>query len=442
MVTRRRQPAGSSVMVGKTWMSWRVTCPGTTGCADAWVKGWTGRSTAPEDVVQVLVASSARMRPQQRARRHGHAVARGRDGLDGGRQLGVGCGRRHVHGRVDRAGQHLRRGERRRGVDQRSRPGPQRHVVEVAGIVRVAADWNPSASAPAPHWSVWMSHGLVAPVQSTVSDPVPDVGADRRQRAVVLRERIAPAAARHRSSTRSAWRRAAATAPRRPSFPCPPELLDVEVQRRRRRGQRRLLAQQPGVEPLELERRDVDARPGRHVLPRAHEQLVARRDRLVRASWPRTAAARRRGSAGRRSSAARPTRRGRSNRRPGRPGCGRRQRPTGPAPGCAPPSSCRRTPAAPWPVSTARTSFRNVDQHRAVRGHVGRQARQPDAPGAACCRSPRPRPAAASAGLVRLSPDNKRDVGGVELRVGDAALCHGVGVEVVARDDREHRLDR
>src|SRR5580692_2249604 len=63
MVTRSRQPAGISVMVGKTWMSWRVTCPGTTGCADAWVKGWTGRSTAPEDVVQVLVASSARIDP-------------------------------------------------------------------------------------------------------------------------------------------------------------------------------------------------------------------------------------------------------------------------------------------------------------------------------------------------------------------------------------------
>ena len=63
IVTRRRQPAGSSVMVGKTAMSSRVTWPATTGCWDAWVRGWTGRSSVPPGAVQVRPVSRARWEP-------------------------------------------------------------------------------------------------------------------------------------------------------------------------------------------------------------------------------------------------------------------------------------------------------------------------------------------------------------------------------------------
>ena len=62
-VTRRRQPAGSSVIVGYTWMSSRVTWPGTTAACDEDVNGCTGNSTAPDDVVHVCVVSSARSDP-------------------------------------------------------------------------------------------------------------------------------------------------------------------------------------------------------------------------------------------------------------------------------------------------------------------------------------------------------------------------------------------
>ena len=63
MVTRRRQPVGSSAMVGKIAMSCRVTWPGTMGCDDACVKGCTGSNVAPEDVVQVRLGSKARWSP-------------------------------------------------------------------------------------------------------------------------------------------------------------------------------------------------------------------------------------------------------------------------------------------------------------------------------------------------------------------------------------------
>ncbi len=46
-------------------------------------------------------------------------------------------------------------------------------------------------------------------------------------------------------------------------------------------GERRLLTEEPGVEPLELDLCEVDAGAGGEVHPRAHEQLVARCDPLV-----------------------------------------------------------------------------------------------------------------------------------------------------------------
>ena len=63
MVTRRRQPVGSSAMVGKTAMSCRVTWPGTIGCCDACVSGCTGSRIAPDDVVHVRLGSRARWSP-------------------------------------------------------------------------------------------------------------------------------------------------------------------------------------------------------------------------------------------------------------------------------------------------------------------------------------------------------------------------------------------
>ncbi len=64
MVTRRRQPAGNSVMVGKIWMSSRVTWPGTTGCAATAGQGMDRQQREPvPDVVHVCVLSSARFDP-------------------------------------------------------------------------------------------------------------------------------------------------------------------------------------------------------------------------------------------------------------------------------------------------------------------------------------------------------------------------------------------
>src|ERR1700722_13580694 len=178
-VTRRRQPAGTSVMVGYTAMSWRVSWPGTTAAADCWVRGWTGSSTAPDAVVHVRVGSVARSEPSRAPEDMGKLVPLGATA-----STVAASSVSEVFAftyTVASIGPATTSGAAN-GVDVYTNdPGPAPSVTSLRSHGSLEpSDWKPRASAPAPHWSVWMSHGLDTPVQSTRSDlePEPEPGPD------------------------------------------------------------------------------------------------------------------------------------------------------------------------------------------------------------------------------------------------------------------------
>ena len=265
-------------------MSWRVTWPGTTGCCDAWVNGWTGSSTAPLGVVHVLRrVERPHATPAARPTTSAGCRRRGRDGLDGGRQLGVGRVRRHVDRRVDRARHHLGRGEGRRGVDQRSGPGPQRHVVEVAGVVRAEGLESQARARRRPTGPSGCRTGSTRRSRATGVR----AGRRRRRRSWSGRRRSArprrSRCARRRSSRTSAWSFGQRPAGRRRPSP----VSGPELRMSRCNGvvvvDSGVCSPSSHVSNHSSSRAEMfTPRARRDVLPRAHQQLVARRDRLAR----------------------------------------------------------------------------------------------------------------------------------------------------------------
>ena len=149
MVTRSRQPAGSSAIVGKIGdvlpgdlarhdrllrrLRQRVHRAAASARSPS-VQSGSGRAAAVDRPARPTTA--ARCRPTARPPRPW-------------RPARYRSGRGRVQGGVDRPGDHLGRVDGRRGVGQRARARPERHVVEVAGVVRVQG-LEPQRQRPGP----------------------------------------------------------------------------------------------------------------------------------------------------------------------------------------------------------------------------------------------------------------------------------------------------